>query len=262
MIHALDHLVLGAPSLDAALADYRLLLGQRGEESSFQLANVRLDLHTAKSAGCQGLRALAFAVADLDKAQRLLRQRALATTPAAEPGKVNIDPAATHGVRIGIVGGGPAPAQPPPLPIEAESAVSGLDHVVIRSPDPERAIALYAGRLGLSLRLDRSEPAWGARLIFFRCGDLIIEVAHDLKAGVSSAPDRLWGLSWRARDIAKAHARLRASGFEVSDIRAGRRPNTKVFTVKSRTAGVPTLVIGAETRQIVLPFHPLMDADA
>jgi catechol 2,3-dioxygenase-like lactoylglutathione lyase family enzyme len=244
MIHALDHLALGAPSLDAAMADYALLFRCHPEGGSFQLANVRLDLRAAATAGSEGLLGLAFAVADMEKAQRLLRQRALATT-LAEPGKVNIDPAATHGVAIGIVARGPA--HPPPLPTEEGSAIAGLDHVVIRSSDPERAIALYAGRLGLSLRLDRSEPAWGARLIFFRCGDLIIEVAHDLKAGVSSAPDRLWGLSWRVRDIAKAHARLRASGFEVSDIRAGRRPNTKVFTVRSRTAGVPTLVIGAES---------------
>ena len=70
---------------------------------------------------------------------------------------------------------------------DAASAVAGLDHVVIRTPDPERAIVLYAGRLGLDLRLDRSEPAWGARLIFFRCGDLIVEVVHDLKAGIGDA---------------------------------------------------------------------------
>ena len=119
----------------------------------------------------------------------------------------------------------------------------------IRSPNPERAVALYAGRLGLSLRLDRSEPAWGARLLFFRCGDLIVEVAHDLKAGIGDGPDRLWGLSWRVPDIAKAHARLRAAGVAVSDLRAGRRPHTRVFTAKSHTAGVPTLVIGADPRQ-------------
>ena len=102
---------------------------------------------------------------------------------------------------------------------DSDAAVSGLDHVVIRTPNPERAVALYAGRLGLSLRLDRSEPSWGARLLFFRCGDLVIEVAHDLKAGVSDEPDRLWGLSWRVPDIARAHARVKAAGIEVSDIR-------------------------------------------
>ena len=107
------------------------------------------------------------------------------------------------------------------------SAVASLDHVVIRSPNPERAIALYAGRLGLSLRLDRTEPKWGARLLFFRCGDLIVEVAHNLEAGVGDGPDRLFGLSWRVPDVTRAHARLRAGGVDVSDIRAGRRPHTQ-----------------------------------
>ena len=44
-----------------------------------------------------------------------------------------------------------------------------------RPPDPERAAALYGARLGLDMALDRSHPDWG-RLMFFRCGDLIVEV--------------------------------------------------------------------------------------
>ncbi len=142
-----------------------------------------------------------------------------------------------------------ARAQPlsPLAAADAAGAVSGLDHVVIRTPDPERAIALYAGRLGLSLRLDRSEPTWGARLLFFRCGDLVVEVAHDLEAGIGAGPDRLWGLSWRVPDIAKAHARLRAASVDVSDVRKGRRPGTQVFTVRSHAGRVPTLMLGANT---------------
>ena len=46
-----------------------------------------------------------------------------------------------------------------------------------RNADPERAAALYGARLGLDMALDRSHPEWG-RLMFFRCGDLIVEVAH------------------------------------------------------------------------------------
>ena len=115
---------------------------------------------------------------------------------------------------------------------------------MVRTPNPERAIALYAGRLGLDLRLDRSNPDWGSRLLFFRCGDLVVEIAHDLKKGVSDAPDQLWGLSWRTPDIAKANERLKKAGVEVSEPRNGRRPGTQVFTVQSHTANVPTIVIG------------------
>ena len=248
MIEGLDHIVVAAASADAAVADYQVLLGRRRAETSFQLGNIRLDVRGGGGAdgGGEGLSALGFAVADLAKAQRLLQQRALPVTPA-RPGALHIAPSATHGVAISLVSRArPAESfQPSPLAgAEEASAVSGLDHVVVRTPDPERAIALYAGRLGLSLRLDRSEPAWGARLLFFRCGDLVVEMAHDLQAGIGHGPDRLWGLSWRVPDIAMAHARLQSAGVDVSDVRRGRRPGTQVFTVKSHTASVPTLMLG------------------
>ena len=257
MIHALDHIVLAAAAPDAAIVDYEMLLGRRADRSaasgspaggSFQLANMRLDLAAATAGDAEGLCALVFAVADVDKARHLLGQRALPLTKTDASHVLHIAPEATHGVPLGLVERAPGAAGLPPSPAtgELDAAVAGLDHVVIRSPNPERAVALYAGRLGLSLRLDRSEPAWGARLLFFRCGDLIVEVAHDLKAGVSDGPDRLWGVSWRVPDVAGAHARLRTAGVDVSDIRPGRRPRTQVFTAKSHTAGVPTLVIGDE----------------
>ena len=61
---------------------------------------------------------------------------------------------------------------------------------------------------------------------------------------MGDGPDSLWGVSWRVPDIAKAHARLRAAGVDISGLRTGRRPGTQVFTARSRAAGVPTLVIG------------------
>ena len=133
----------------------------------------------------------------------------------------------------------PLPAPPPGAP----GGVTGLDHVVIRTPDPERAAALYGARFGLDMRLDRSNEAWGARLMFFRCGDLIVELAHDLRAGVSAGPDRLWGLSWRTDDPAAAIIRLRSAGLDVSEARPGRKPGTQVFTVRDGTCGVPTLML-------------------
>jgi catechol 2,3-dioxygenase-like lactoylglutathione lyase family enzyme len=248
MISGLDHIAIGVASVDAAAQAYELLLGWRAARDGngaalFQLGNVRVVLQ-ARDGGSEGLSSLTFAVDDLDKARRLLAQRAL---PAAEAdGALQIERKATHRVSIALCRKTSASAPSPLAQSEEAAAVSGLDHVVIRSPNPERAVALYAGRLGLSLRLDRSEPAWGARLIFFRCGDTIIEVAHNLKAGVSDGPDQLWGLSWRVPAIADAHARLKDAGVTVSDIRTGRRPGTQVFTVKSHTAGVPTLLIGTQ----------------
>ena len=104
----------------------------------------------------------------------------------------------------------------------------------------------YGGRLGLDMRLDRSNPAWGARLMFFRCGDLVVEIAHSLRDGVSDAEDSFGGLSWRVPDIEAAHARLSSQGFALSPVRTGRRPGSQVCTIRDGTFGVPTILLGVE----------------
>jgi catechol 2,3-dioxygenase-like lactoylglutathione lyase family enzyme len=261
MIDALDHvtIVVPATALSEAVAQYEGLLGCGAERqpgrASLQLSNLRLDL-VAEGESWLGLAAVGFAVEDLERLAHRLSRRGL---PAS--GRSHADPSAplvadlkaTHGVPMRFCQRRPAPRIDsgqtglcPQSPGLQAPAVLGLDHLVIRTPNPERAIALYAGRLDLSLRLDRSHADWGTRLLFFRCGDLVIELAHDLKAGVGVGPDRLWGLSWRVGDCDRTHACLRDAGLEVSAVRAGRRPGTRVFTVRSHTARVPTLMIGPQ----------------
>jgi hypothetical protein len=80
--------------------------------------------------------------------------------------------------------------------------------------------------------------------MFFRTGHLTVELAANLERSGPPARDRFWGISWRVPDIDAAHARLVASGFDVSQIRTGRRPGTRVATVRAETHGVATLVIG------------------
>ncbi|SEP51009.1 Catechol 2,3-dioxygenase [Rhodospirillales bacterium URHD0017] len=235
MIDALDHLTLAGFA-----GTYETLLGRRVVNERLQTVNVGLTF----GSGSEPLSSMVFATASLDKAARLLERRAIAMTKSE---RLELSATASHGVPITLVErtGQPAPS---PATVDEISAISALDHVVIRTTNPERAIAFYAGRLGLDLRLDRSNPEWGSRLLFFRCGDLVVEIAHDLKAGVSDGPDQLWGLSWRAPDIARANARLKAAGVDVSAPRAGRRPGTQVFSVNSHTEGVPTIVIGGVGR--------------
>ena len=120
----------------------------------------------------------------------------------------------------------------------------GLDHVVIRSPDMERAAALYGARLGLDMRLDREVR--GHRLMFFRCGDAVVEIAHD----PARETDLLWGLSWRVANADSARTRLNNVGFDVSDVRQGMKPGTRVFTLRDSTCGVPTLMIEQGVRQL------------
>ena len=276
MITGLDHVVIGVRDLDAAVHTYERLLGRavswRAEAdgaatASFGLANLAVELIAPAGEGPtsarlravldaqgEGLASLAFAVGDADRAHRRLARLALDPEPVSAGEstdrasgarrrwrRTRAATAATHGVRLFMIEPGEGHAAAFSAPEAA--AVAGLDHVVVRTPDPERAAALYGARLGLDMRLDRSNQAWGARLMFFRCGDLIVEVAHDLAGGVSPGNDRLWGLSWRVPDAELTWARLRAAGVDVTELRPGRKPGTRVFTVRDRTCGVPTLVL-------------------
>jgi catechol 2,3-dioxygenase-like lactoylglutathione lyase family enzyme len=278
ILHGLDHVVVAVRDLEAAIATYRTLLGRtpawRAEAHGggatiaiFALANVAVELMAPSGRGPtadrltavldaqgEGLASLAFATGDIDRAHRRLARLGLEPEPLAEGVSVEAGTGArrawrrtraatarTHGVRLFVLQQAPLP--PSSLLAPEPAAVSGLDHVVIRTPDPERATALYGARLALDMRLDRSNPAWGARLLFFRCGDLIVEVAHDLKAGVSGGPDRLWGLSWRVPDAHATRARLAAAGLDVSEVRAGRKPGTRVLTLRDGSCGVPTLLL-------------------
>jgi catechol 2,3-dioxygenase-like lactoylglutathione lyase family enzyme len=258
MIDALEQVRIAVPAADLveAARDYEILLGRSAQHGagcfSFQLSNVRLEL-VADEAAAPGLAGLGFAVADLEGWARLLARRGLPlnSAPAAAgsaPLALLADAQATYGVPMRFYGTARNQERPVALAIRGSeaTAVTGLDHLVIRTPNPERAIAFYAGRLGLSLRLDRSHADWGARLLFFRCGALIVELVHELGHGIGHGADRLWGLSWRVCDMAGAHARLRGAKVDVSDIRPGRRRGTRVATVRSHSAGVATLLIGAD----------------
>jgi catechol 2,3-dioxygenase-like lactoylglutathione lyase family enzyme len=240
VITALDHLTLRASFVSGAVGAYETLLGRQASNGALRVGNVGLTIEDC--ADTARLTSMNFATADLDKAARLLERRSVTT--ARDGDRLALSTEAAHGVAIGLVQRGDAPPASPCLNSSEAAAISALDHVVVRTPNPERAIAFYAGRLGLDLRLDRSNPAWGARLLFFRCGDLVVEIAHDLKKGVSDAPDELWGLSWRANDIDACNERLKKAGVEVSAPRPGRRPGSHVFSVQSHTANVPTIVIG------------------
>src|SRR5439155_9208906 len=117
---------------------------------------------------------------------------------------------------------------PPAEPVEgAQSAISGCDHVVVNTRDPDRARSFFGSTLGLRLALDRSFPDWGARLLFFRIGGITVEIAAPLGAKDGERDgldDRLRGISYRVPDVQPARTRLARQGFDVSEVRAGRKP--------------------------------------
>lgn len=275
MIEALDHAVVLVRDFDAAVADTEAFLARKvawrtsadgAATALFTLANTSIELMAATGAGAtgdrvraaldergEGLASVAFRVNDLARMHRRLSRLGLnpeAVTQTASRNdlddatlqwqRTRADTMATHGIRqFFLEMQGERPQSAPTAP----SAITGLDHIVIGTPAPERAAALYGARLGLDMALDRSNPDWGVRLMFFRCGDMIVEIAHSLKDGASEGPDTFRGLSWRVADIDAAQARLAGAGFNVSEVRIGRKPGTRICTVRDRTSGVPTLLI-------------------
>jgi catechol 2,3-dioxygenase-like lactoylglutathione lyase family enzyme len=158
-----------------------------------------------------------------------------------------LDPAETAGIRIRIVEHISEPDELPPslATLGEPAAVQAGDHVVIFTADPERAIDLYAEKLGIRLALDKTFEARRTRLLFFRLGGFTIEVGAPFRDATEEpvADDRLWGLAFRVDDIEAASARIAEAGLEVGEIRDGHKPGTRVCTVKNEPAGVATLLI-------------------
>ncbi|MCC6641698.1 MAG: VOC family protein, partial [Deltaproteobacteria bacterium] len=138
--------------------------------------------------------------------------------------------------------GGDDGLAPAPLLGPATASVSGLDHVVIVSSDPEASRRLYGEVLGLRLALDRVFEERRLRLLFFRVGGVTVEIALPLGAN-EEEPDRFMGLSFQVPDADAARSRLAAEGFDVSKVRAGMKLGTRVCSVRGRPLGVDTLVI-------------------
>jgi catechol 2,3-dioxygenase-like lactoylglutathione lyase family enzyme len=274
MITGLDHIVVLLEDLEAGAKAYQLLLGRApswrsqadgAETVLFTLDNMTLELMAPAGSSPvadrirnvikiwgEGLASICFRVADISKAHRRLDRVALnpdavtevesrdSTTGATLHWKrTRIATELTRGVRVFFL---ELAEERPRSAATTAAPILALDHVVVSTEDPERAAALYGARLGLDMALDRSHQEWG-QLMFFRCGDLIVEVVKRPVAGADRTHDKLWGLSWRVADIDATRARLVADGIDVSEARAGRKPGTRVMSVRSGTCGIHTLLL-------------------
>jgi catechol 2,3-dioxygenase-like lactoylglutathione lyase family enzyme len=280
MITGLDHAVVLVRDIEAGVAGYQTLLGRapawransNGAASAiFAFDNTSLELMAPSGEGeaadrvraaldkqGEGLVSLAFAVDDIAKAHHRLTRLGLAPEAISEGASTDLasgrtltwkrtraSAEATHGIRLFFL----QRNEKLPRSMEtASAAVSMLDHLVIATPDPERTAALYGARLGLDMKLDRTIAAIGTRFLFFRTGGLVFEIIHRIKDGRSDGPDKIYGVSWRVADVQATRTRLQEAGLEVSEVREGRKPGTRVFTVRTGTFGVPTIVIQQSQR--------------
>jgi catechol 2,3-dioxygenase-like lactoylglutathione lyase family enzyme len=273
-----DHVTIVAHEIDDAVRSYERLLGRppgwRGghpelgtEGALFGLSNGLIELVAPRAsahesdglrehlrARGEGLQAMAFRAAGASSLREALRERGVpATDPQdgearSEDGSVrryrtvDLSPRATRGLTVLMV------ERPDGLDLRSHEgsragAFDALDHVVVRSADASAAAALYGQALGLRLALDRR--IGDRRMLFFRLGGVTIEVVEDAACGPT---DVFGGIAYRVADIDAANARLREEGFDVSPVRDGAKPGTRVCTVRDGACGVPTLVLRDPSR--------------
>jgi catechol 2,3-dioxygenase-like lactoylglutathione lyase family enzyme len=283
-LETLDHVVIAVADLDAALESYSVLLGRstswRGfhpeqgtANALFQLDNAYVELLAPRGDGPvgdlvrhrlerdgEGLAALAFGVGDVGAFAESVsragvdvgavgegRGRAAAgeTERLWRTAMLPLD--ATRGVLAFAIEHRSPPLPAAPAQVPAAAAAAAIDHVVVMTADTDASVAVYRDILGLRLALDRNFPERGLRLVFLRIGGVTVEIAGALAGEKrSAAADELWGIAYRVADVGAARDRLDQAGLDVTAVRRGQKPGTRVCTVRDRTHGVATLLIGAD----------------
>tara|TARA_B110000503_G_C7112742_1_gene398907 strand:+ start:405 stop:1184 length:780 start_codon:yes stop_codon:yes gene_type:complete len=254
LINAIDQVLIKTVGFVAACESYAAILDTEpffetspGNPRAAVFLTTNITVKLIESDSDPGLAGLIFQCADRDAIKRRLQRVGLDNTDmpidrsAAAHAFILLSPEKTRGLTIGITQGATAIPPDPGTPISSQLA---LDHIVIATDQPEHIGFLLSAQLGLDLRMDLSNEQWNSRLLFFRCGDAIVEVYSAINKNDRKESDHFFGLTWRVTDIAATHKRLQKCGFEASEIRKGRKPGTAVFTLKTGTEHVPTLFLG------------------
>ena len=234
---AIVELACADPALTArtheTLLDLTGAPGADGYPEVLVLGNTELRLRPSTPDGdAEADHRVYFTVGDVPAMQRLLTRRGFPVVESA----------------VGVIG------EMTPLGVAArESAgesrpagdVTGMDHLVFTCDNRDRAVALFGGVFGLDFRLDQPIGD-NTRQLFFRAGDLIVEVVTAVTSTEPPTPaaTSLWGVAWRTTDIQATHARLSEAGLDLSEIRTGRTKGTSIFTVRERALGTRTVIIG------------------
>lgn len=281
MLDSFHSVVIEVPDFETGVDDYARLLGRApfriernlavGDCSAlFPLAHGRLEICSREASSEQGVRTglaglrlgLAPPEGTFDEAALADRlsafglpivEQRLQTAEATEGDarrqwfSARLAPEASRALAVELVVEDPAfegeltaarPAEP------LADGIRALDHVVVLSADIEATRDFYGGLLGIRLALDRSFEKRGVRLLFFRLGGVTIEVGGRL--GAEPEPkgrDRFGGLAWQVPAIDAIRSRLLDEDFDVSEVRDGHKPGTRVCTVRSPVHDVPTLLI-------------------
>jgi sensor domain CHASE-containing protein len=134
----------------------------------------------------------------------------------------------------------PASTTPRPNPVPHPNGATGLDHIVITTPDFDRtAKALEAVRMPLR----RIRDAGGFRQGFRRLGPAILELVEAQDAP-PDAPARFWGLVVIVADVDELKRNL---GDVVGDPKPAVQPGRRIVTLRqSAGLGQPVAFISPE----------------
>ena len=277
MSACVDHIIIAVSDLETATHDYALMLGRDpswqgrhpdygSANTLFKLDNTYLELLAAEGSGWAGDRVTQHIA---DKGQGLMGlvfgvdETAPFVDHARKAGLDISNPMAGHGLDLaetakrswqnmvwpedaarGIFSFAIRHDDPDALkiaPIAGAGPCTEVDHVVLQTSDTNASKNFYGTQLGIRLALEQSRPDWGGDMLFFRTNHMSIEVIGAPK--FDAQLDQLWGLALKTDDIEATHARLVESNVAVSEVREGRKEDTRVCTVKSHCLDVPTLLV-------------------
>ncbi len=124
-------------------------------------------------------------------------------------------------------------------PAEHPNGVTGIDHVVVLTPDLDRTIAAFA-HVGLAVRRIRETESYGSpmRQAFLRIGGTIVEVVggHDGSGQtVEEAPATFFGLALDVDDLDRTSALL---GDGLGAIRSAVQEGRRISTIRHKGFGM------------------------
>jgi len=222
MLDGFAKLVIDVPDLNRAVQDYSVLFGEMHGTPTLPyiaLGNIGIELR-------------ALPTADAAEISELWLWR------DADSAGVSAAPADCRGLSVQVTRHREVAAAGK----VSASGIQAVDHLVLQTTDADDCIRLFGDDgFGMRLALDQLVPQWGGRMLFFRCGKLTLEVIHNLEQ--PPLRDHFWGLTFQCPDLDATLAALDSAGVAHSEVRAGRKPGTRVATIKSHDLGIPTLLL-------------------
>ncbi|WP_292976722.1 VOC family protein [Mycobacterium sp.] len=121
------------------------------------------------------------------------------------------------------------------MPAVHPNGVTGIDHIVLFSPDLDRTLDALAA-IGITPRRKRDAELGGQpiRQIFVRFGDVIIEVVGS-PGGKDEGPSTLWGITYEVTDIDATAAFF---GDRTAPVKDAVQPGRRITTLRHRELGM------------------------